>query len=122
MGSEQAAWQAYEDDRKRLGALADKNIAPPTKSPVLVAHGDIGPQEYVLRVVRAIPAAQLQDALLVLPFSKVTQLMEHIDYWTSQEWDMALSARVLFFPSAHAPLADCRDKSSAYDACLVAWT
>lgn len=114
--SEQAAWQAYEDDRKRLGALADKNIAPPTKSPVLVAHGDIGPQEYVLRVVRAIPAAQLQDALLVLPFSKVTQLMEHIDYWTSQvsslcslspldgspdvhtqEWDMALSARVLFF-------------------------
>jgi U3 small nucleolar RNA-associated protein 12 len=32
-----------------------------------------------LKVVRAIPPAQLQDALLVLPFGNVVQLIEHID-------------------------------------------
>jgi U3 small nucleolar RNA-associated protein 12 len=59
--------------------------APPARSPVLV--GAFGPDEepdahrYVLKVTERIPAAQLEDSLLVLPFDKVVSLMRQLDHW-----------------------------------------
>ncbi|PWN27864.1 WD40 repeat-like protein [Jaminaea rosea] len=40
--------------------------------------------QYVLRVLQSIPAAQLEDSLLVLPFEKVVSLLTHMDSLLSQ--------------------------------------
>ncbi|CCF54549.1 uncharacterized protein UHO2_01932 [Ustilago hordei] len=58
---------------------------------------DISAQKYVLRVVEKILPAQLDDALLVLPFDKVLSLFKYLDYWARKEWNIPLVSRVLFF-------------------------
>lgn len=54
------------------------------RNPIFSMYGGIGAEEYVLKVVRSVQAAQLQDALLVLPFGKVVQLLECLDFWASK--------------------------------------
>ncbi|SPO22531.1 related to DIP2 - Dom34p-interacting protein [Ustilago trichophora] len=58
---------------------------------------DISAQKYVLRVVEKILPAQLDDALLVLPFDKVLSLLKYLDYWARKEWNIPLVSRILFF-------------------------
>ncbi len=41
--------------------------------------------------------AQLDDALLVLPFDKVLSLLKYLDYWARKEWNIPLVSRILFF-------------------------
>ena len=53
--------------------------------------------KYVLRVVEKIPPTHMEDALLVLPFDKVVSLFRYIDVWITREWNVSLSARILFF-------------------------
>lgn len=53
--------------------------------------------KYVLRVLEKVLPTHLEDALLVLPFDKVVSLMRYIDVWITKEWNVSLSARVLFF-------------------------
>ncbi|GAC97102.1 hypothetical protein PHSY_004686 [Pseudozyma hubeiensis SY62] len=65
-----------------------------TRSPV---DEDISAQKYVLRVVEKILPAQLDDALLVLPFDKVLSLLKYLDFWARKEWNIPLVSRILFF-------------------------
>lgn len=58
---------------------------------------DISAQKYVLRVVEKILPAQLDDALLVLPFDKVLFLLKYLDFWARKEWNIPLVSRILFF-------------------------
>ncbi|GAA5920365.1 hypothetical protein JCM1841_005590 [Sporobolomyces salmonicolor] len=95
--ADRLAKRAYEDEVSRLPAELAKRVPPPTRNPVFSMYGGCSAEEYVLRVVRAIPAASLQDALLVLPFGKVVQLIEHLDVWAHREWQLSLTSRVLFF-------------------------
>ncbi|CAN3373398.1 hypothetical protein DIURU_000328 [Diutina rugosa] len=58
--------------------------------------------EHVLSVVRKVSPAQLDDALLVLPFSYTLKLLRMIEEWTKPESaqslaDMQLVCKVLFF-------------------------
>ncbi|KAE8387663.1 hypothetical protein ETB97_000636 [Aspergillus alliaceus] len=73
------------------------NAAPPTRNPLYMALGNISAEQYLLNVVQKIPAAALQDALLVLPFSKVPALFTFLDIWANREWNISLTCRVLFF-------------------------
>ncbi|CUM64345.1 uncharacterized protein PRCAT00001947001 [Priceomyces carsonii] len=82
-----------------------KTSAPPSKptpNSLLLALGVLG-QEYVLSVISKIKPSQLDDALLVLPFSYVLKLLRFIEIWTSKEKaasnviSMSLICRVLFF-------------------------
>lgn len=81
---DQAATLAYQEELSSLSEKAKTTVPPPSRNPVFQLYGGISPQEYVLKVVRMIPAASLHDALLVLPFGKVVQLIEHLDYWAHQ--------------------------------------
>lgn len=58
---------------------------------------DISAHKYVLRVVEKILPAQLDDALLVLPFDKVLSLLKYLDHWARKEWNVPLVSRILFF-------------------------
>ncbi|GAA5940698.1 snoRNA-binding rRNA-processing protein DIP2 [Sporobolomyces koalae] len=91
------AKKSYEDETKRLPEELAQRVPPPTRNPIFSMYNNCEAEEYVLKVVRAIPAAGLQDALLVLPFGKVIQLIEHLDYWAKREWSLPLTSRVLFF-------------------------
>jgi len=74
----------------------------PTANAILLAYSVTG-QEYVLNTMLKIRAAQLEDALLVLPFSYTVKLMRFISIWTSKQnikgniVHIALICKVLFF-------------------------
>lgn len=46
--------------------------------------GDVSPDKYVLNVVEKIKANDLEEALLVLPFSKVLSLLSYIESWAKK--------------------------------------
>lgn len=70
------ATEAYEQQRKTGHAVR------PTPHAILMAYGVSGP-EHVLTTLLKIRSAQLEDALLVLPFSYTVKLMRMIQVWTN---------------------------------------
>lgn len=73
------------------------NLAPPERDLTFLAFGNIAAEVHVLNVVQKIKPAALQDALLVLPFDKVTSLFTFLQIWAENRWNMPLTCRVLFF-------------------------
>lgn len=73
------------------------NLALPGRDPIFMAFGNISAEAHVLSVVQKIKAAALQDALLVLPFEKVTSLFTFLRLWAEQQWNIPLTCRILFF-------------------------
>ncbi|KAJ2556560.1 beta transducin [Coemansia sp. RSA 1933] len=90
---ERRKWEAYEEQKRKMPHLAP---APPETSPILQFEG-ISPEAYVLRTIERVRASELEDALLVLPFSRVLSLMAYINIWAQHEWSTPLVCRVLFF-------------------------
>ena len=76
---------------------ANPKLAPLARSPTFIALGDISAERHVLNVISKIPAAQLYDALLVLPFSILPALLTFITIWVPKGWNIPLVCRVLFF-------------------------
>ncbi|KAF2013314.1 F-box/WD repeat-containing protein pof1 [Aaosphaeria arxii CBS 175.79] len=76
---------------------SNPNIAPPQRNPLFLALGNISAERHVLNVLAKIPAAQLHDALLVLPFSALPSLFTFISIWVQRQWNVTLTCRVLFF-------------------------
>lgn len=73
------------------------NLAPPSRDPIYLAHRNISAEAYLLTTIQKVKAAALQDALLVLPFDKITPLFTFLRIWAERQWNMALTCRVLFF-------------------------
>lgn len=71
--------------------------APPDRNAIYLAFGNISAEQHVLNTVQKVPAAALQDALLVLPFSKLHALFTFLNIWADREWNVPLTCRVLFF-------------------------
>jgi U3 small nucleolar RNA-associated protein 12 len=82
-------WQAIK--------ARNPNAAPPQRHALYLALGNVSAERHVLNVVQKIPAASLQDALLVLPFSKLGALFTFLEIWTTRQWEIPLTCRVLFF-------------------------
>ncbi len=72
-------------------------IAPPQRNPLFLALGNISAERHVLATLSKIPAAQLHDALLVLPFSSLPALFTFLAIWVRKQWNVTLTCRVLFF-------------------------
>jgi U3 small nucleolar RNA-associated protein 12 len=73
------------------------NMAPPQRDPHFIGNNNISAERYVLNTLQRIPASQLHDALLVLPFSVLPPLFTFINLWILRQWDITLVCRVLFF-------------------------
>lgn len=84
---------------KKTGVMMPQK---PTPSSILLAFNVTG-HEYVLNTVLKIRAAQLEDALLVLPFSYTLKLLRFIDIWTNELnisrniVNIAVICKILFF-------------------------
>ncbi|KAF2196838.1 WD40 repeat-like protein [Delitschia confertaspora ATCC 74209] len=84
--------RAWEKQKAR-----NPNLAPPQRNPLFMALGNISAERHVLNTLAKIPAAQLHDALLVLPFSALPSLFTFIAIWVQRQWNVTLTCRVLFF-------------------------
>ncbi|KAF2146767.1 uncharacterized protein K452DRAFT_323857 [Aplosporella prunicola CBS 121167] len=85
------AWKLHR------AANPEAKMAPPQREPLFMALGNISAERHVLNTIAKIPAAQLHDALLVLPFSTVPGLFTFISIWVRRQWNVPLVCRVLFF-------------------------
>lgn len=92
-----AAHKAYEDEVRGLAPELKAKVPAPVRSPMFQLYNNCGAEEYVFRTCRAVPAAGLQDALLVLPFERVAQLISMCEYWARKGWQPPLTSRILFF-------------------------
>ncbi|PGG96806.1 hypothetical protein AJ80_09778 [Polytolypa hystricis UAMH7299] len=77
--------------------LTQPDAAPPQRNPVYLALGNVSAERHVLNTIQKIPAAALQDALVVLSFTKLPALFTFINIWANNGWNIPLTCRVLFF-------------------------
>ncbi|OAL55940.1 WD40 repeat-like protein [Pyrenochaeta sp. DS3sAY3a] len=82
----------WEEQRK-----TNPKTAPPQRNPLFLALGNISAERHVLNTLAKIPAAQLHDALLVLPFASLPALFTFLRIWVRKQWNVTLTCRVLFF-------------------------
>ncbi|CAG8547930.1 5569_t:CDS:10, partial [Racocetra fulgida] len=76
-----AAWETYVQLKER-----GQNPGPPPKpNPILVALGNLTGDQYVLRTIEKIRSSELEEALLVLPFTKVISLFQYLDLWAKKD-------------------------------------
>lgn len=98
--SEREAWREYEAEvahMKDAGNDAGAAAVPqPQGSAELKARG-VTPDEHVYATLSKIPAAQMEDALLVLPFRHVVSLLHYLDAWARADRDIILTSRLLLF-------------------------
>jgi U3 small nucleolar RNA-associated protein 12 len=71
--------EEYELQRK-----SRPKMAQPARNPIFLALGGISAEKYVLDVVAKVKPANLQDALLVLPFEHVEILIGFITIWAEK--------------------------------------
>lgn len=96
---EQYELELQQFKSKKAGVMMPSK---PTPNAILLAYGITG-QEHVLSTVLKIRFAQLEDALLVLPFSYTVKLMRVIAVWTNEEniygnlVNLSVICKVLFF-------------------------
>ncbi|RUS32621.1 WD40-repeat-containing domain protein [Jimgerdemannia flammicorona] len=84
--------EALDTGDEDKGAWEDYEL----RSPILAALGDVPADKYVLNTVEKIRANDLEEALLVLPFSKVISLIGYVDAWAKKDWNILLTCRILF--------------------------
>ncbi|KAJ9070637.1 beta transducin [Entomophthora muscae] len=87
-------------DQERLDLEAHQKAASsepkPPRHPILSAL-KVTSERYVFDIVRQVRPADLEDALLALPFGKITSLLSYIAVWAQKSWSTPLVARVLTF-------------------------
>lgn len=79
LGVEDYALMAEYNNAKK----ANPNLAPPPRNALYIALGGISAERHVLNTVAKVKAASLADALLVLPFDKVVDLLKFVDIWAA---------------------------------------
>lgn len=65
--------------------------------PILQAYGNISSSEYVLDVVKKVRSSELEESLLVLPFSYVPDLLTLFRDYILRSLEVELICRCLFF-------------------------
>jgi U3 small nucleolar RNA-associated protein 12 len=88
--ADRAAMKQYEEEKRKMGEMG-AGLPKPNRHPELVAKGDISAVEHVMGVLRKIPAASMEDALLVLPFRQVVSLLGYLDEWALAVSQITLS-------------------------------
>ncbi|XP_041128351.1 WD repeat-containing protein 3-like [Polyodon spathula] len=97
------ALELYREESKKLEEhktaceIAGKQLPPPTMSTILIAFGNISPSLYVLAVIRKVKSSELEESLLVLPFSYVPDLLTLFNEYIQNGLEVELICRCLFF-------------------------
>ncbi|XP_052807522.1 WD repeat-containing protein 3-like [Mya arenaria] len=90
---EKYKWSIYRLESQQ----AHKKTQEPEPHPMMLAFNVSTPEKYVQMVVRKVKSSELEEALLVLPFSYVIDLLKLLDEFISAGWEVELNCRCLFF-------------------------
>ncbi|XP_046345376.2 WD repeat-containing protein 3-like [Haliotis rufescens] len=90
---ESANIQLHKAECQKTG----KELAPPQLNPLILAYGVTSPTRYLLEVIKRIKSSELEEALLVLPFGYVMDLLKVLDIFLQAGWEPELSCRCLLF-------------------------
>ncbi|XP_038059666.1 WD repeat-containing protein 3-like [Patiria miniata] len=88
---------AKEEEHEEIRRASKKEIPPMKKHPILQAYGNISPTRYVLEVIRKVKSSELEESLLVIPFSYVLELLPLLETFISSGWEVELACRCLLF-------------------------
>ncbi|XP_060567358.1 WD repeat-containing protein 3-like [Ruditapes philippinarum] len=69
----------------------------PEPNPLMIAFNVSTPEKYVLMVIKKVKSSELEEALLVLPFQYVIGLLKLLEEFITNNWDIELMCRCLFF-------------------------
>ncbi|XP_074044659.1 WD repeat-containing protein 3 [Macrotis lagotis] len=83
-------------EHEAICKAAEKEVPLPV-NPILLAYGNISPSAYVLEVFKGVKSSELEEALLVLPFSYVPDILKLFDEFFQLGSDIELLCRCLFF-------------------------
>ncbi|XP_070463766.1 WD repeat-containing protein 3 isoform X2 [Equus przewalskii] len=83
-------------EHKAICKAAGKEVPLPI-NPILMAYGSISPSAYVLEIFKGIKSSELEESLLVLPFSYVPDLLTLFNELIQLGSDVELLCRCLFF-------------------------
>ncbi|XP_057576695.1 WD repeat-containing protein 3 isoform X2 [Hippopotamus amphibius kiboko] len=83
-------------EHKAICKAAGKEVPLPI-NPILMAYGSISPSAYVLEVFKGIKSSELEESLLVLPFSYVPDILKLFNEFIQLGSDVELVCRCLFF-------------------------
>lgn len=83
-------------EHRAICRAAGKEVPLPV-NPILMAHGNISPSAYVLETFKGIRSSELEEALLVLPFSYVPDILTLFNGFIQTGSDVELLCRCLFF-------------------------
>ncbi|XP_029433842.1 WD repeat-containing protein 3 isoform X2 [Rhinatrema bivittatum] len=84
------------EEHKAICRAAEKEVPLPI-NPVLQAYGNISPSAYVLEVFKKVKSSELEESLLVLPFSYIPDLLTLFNEYIQLAWEVELICRCLFF-------------------------
>ncbi|KAJ3330218.1 hypothetical protein HDU93_000498, partial [Gonapodya sp. JEL0774] len=93
-----------EEYRKAVKANPSNPPPPPPRSPYIIATGesDMPADRYVLRTFERIRQADLEEALLVMPMSKLPLLVDVLSCWVAKSWNSPLCSRILsYYANTH---------------------
>ncbi|XP_030307169.1 WD repeat-containing protein 3 [Calypte anna] len=83
-------------EHKAICKAAGKEVPFPV-NPILHAYGNITPSAYVLEVFKKVKSSELEESLLVLPFSYVPDLLRLFNEYIHLGSDIELVCRALLF-------------------------
>ncbi|XP_031230831.1 WD repeat-containing protein 3 isoform X1 [Mastomys coucha] len=83
-------------EHRAICKAAGKEVPLPV-NPILMAHGNISPSAFVLETFKGIRSSELEEALLVLPFSYVPDILTLFNDFIQMGSDVELLCRCLFF-------------------------
>ncbi|ORY81873.1 WD domain-containing protein [Protomyces lactucae-debilis] len=66
----------------------------PQRSPVLHVL-NVSAERHLLNICQAVKPSHLEDALLILPFDKVSTFLIFLDSWARHAWNMPLTTKIL---------------------------
>lgn len=84
-------------EHKRECEVAKKHLPAPVPHPMMMAYKTPTPLHFVLHVCKQIKSSELEEALLVLPFSYVIEFLTILNDILEKEWSVELCCRCLFF-------------------------
>lgn len=90
---ESAKLKAHKEQCQRTG----QQLPPPALNALLMAYKCDTPERYMLEMLRKIKSSELEESLLVLPFSYVIDLLKVLEVFIDSAWEVELSCRCLFF-------------------------
>ncbi|KAK7807812.1 hypothetical protein U0070_012046 [Myodes glareolus] len=83
-------------EHRAICRAAGKEVPLPV-NPILMAYGNISPSAYVLEIIKGVKSSELEEALLVLPFSYVPDILSLLNEFIQTGTDIELLCRCLFF-------------------------